>query len=325
MPSDIPSDIPSDQPSSLPSSMPSDIPSDIPSDQPSSLPSRDPSSEPSLLPSSEPSSQPSDCVDEEGWVVGGIPGVDEYAGLSCEELNTTNADSWCDAVMNEPNSTYLGKTVDEACCACHGSTFKTTYPSSVPTSRPSISSLPTVEPIPSSQPSDCVDEPGWFFYTNNDNGKQLQLGCLDLSVTIERDDCERFENIDSNGKTVRNACCICGGGMHQSREPSLVPTISQMPSVVPSLSAMPTDRPSLIPSSSPTVSIMPSDTPSGENATVIDLKPCRYSRECLSSYPSVESTTADPNACLKDEGENVGICKPGVSFSPFQYIYRRKF
>lgn len=273
-----------------------------------------------MLPSLEPSSQPSECIDEEGWVVGGIPGVDKYAGLSCEELNTTNANSWCDAVMNEPNSTYLGKAVDEACCACHGSTFKTTYPSSKPTALPSKSSFPTVEPIPSSQPSDCVDEPGWFFYTNNDK----MLGCFDLTVTLEEDMCERFENIDSNGKTVRSACCICGGGMHHSREPSLVPTISQMPSVVPSISAIPTDKPSLIPSSSPTESTMPSDAPSGENATIIDLKPCRYSRECLSSYPSIESTSADPNACLKEEGEDVGVCKPGVSLF-FYYIKRHNF
>ena len=111
--------------------------------------------------------------------------------------------------------------------------------------------------------------------------------------------------------------------MHNSREPSLVPTISQKPSFVPSISVEPTDKPSLIPSASPTLSTKPTNAPTGESATIIDLKPCRYSRECLSSF---SSETYDENACLKDEGNDVvvGSCKPGVSFVILFRICRKQ-
>ncbi|GFH52940.1 hypothetical protein CTEN210_09416 [Chaetoceros tenuissimus] len=232
-PSDVPSDIPSDQPSLLPSSTPSDQPSLLPSSEPSQEPSRDPSSEPSLLPSSEPSSEPSECVDEEGWVVGG--NLDDYknqpyAGTTCAELsNYTNPGSWCKAILNQPNSTYLGKAVDEACCACHGSTFKTNYPSVAPTDQPSFSSYPSVVPVASLSPSSCEDEPNWSFFDKDGH----ELGCSDIEESIERngrDACTQFKDIYSDDKTVNSACCICGGGMHQSREPSSAPSVSTMPS-----------------------------------------------------------------------------------------------
>ena len=500
MPSDVPSDIPSDQPSLLPSSIPSDQPSRNPSSEPSMLPSllpstspsdepsltpsdepsllpssepsqepsRDPSSEPSLLPSSEPSSEPSECVDEEGWVVGGnlTDSVNQpYAGMTCAQLGKyDDPEPWCKAILNQPNSTYLGKAVDEACCACHGSTFKTNYPSVAPTDQPSISTYPSVVPVasqspsacvnepawyffdkeghklgcrdieesierngegactqfkdiysndktvrtaccvcgggvhqppvssapsvcvdeegwivggissysgitcaqltsmknvetwceailqqsnstylgkavneaccacdgskfqtvspssvpsdrpsisdapsmdmfpssvPSSQPTDCVDEADWYFYNEDDH----KLGCDSLIVnyTIGIDMCERFKDVDSDGKTVNTACCICGGGQHQSREPSFVPSVSQKPSSTPSLSIEPTMQPSVIPSNSPTASIAPSYRPSFSSPSIYDGQPCMYSQECLSGV------------CEKEEGEVLGVCKHGVS------------
>lgn len=281
---------PSVAPSSEPNVAPSREPSTVPSMQPSKVPSESPSTDSS----SEPSFEPSDCVDEEGWVVGGIPGVDKFAGLTCNQLDTSNADSWCDAVMAQSNSTYLGKSVEEACCACHGSTFKTTYPSLTPSNKPSISDLPTVVPIPSSQPTDCVDEPGFRFYDN----EHLILTCSDLDVNpaIPENMCERFEGIDFNGKTVQSACCICGGGQHHSREPSFVPSVSQQPSLFPSTSVAPSLHPSSVPSASPSISSAPSNMPSGKDPTIYDGKPCRFDRECLSSSCTTE-----------------GICKNGVS------------
>ena len=309
MPSDIPSDIPSDQPSSAPSSMPSDIPSDIPSDQPSSVPSSMPSDIPSDIPSDQPSVEPSICRDEEGWIVGGIPNENNfYVGLTCQQIATANSDSWCDAIMAQSNSTYLGKSVVEACCACQGSTYTTTYPSSSPSDKPSFSNSPTVEPIPSSQPTDCIDEPGFLFYDGEND--DIRLGCIDLIVNLDEDMCKRFENIDFNGKTVLSACCICGGGIHQSRVPSSSPSKSQMPSSEPSMSVAPSDKPSILPSLNPTVSSEPSNFPSSYGATIIDGKPCRYSRECFSSF---SSEAYDDNACLKDLEEPIGLCKPGVS------------
>jgi hypothetical protein len=166
--------------------------------------------------------------------------------------------------------------------------------------------------FPSTEPSKCFDEPNWHFY--NDTGHQL--GCKDLIVnyTTGVDMCERFQDVDSDGKTVNTACCICGGGQHQSREPSFVPSVSQKPSSVPSLSSEPTMRPSFIPSSSPTVSTAPSDQPSYSNPSIFDGKPCIYHKDCLSF------SEYNDDACEKDD-EVSGVCKRGVSLI-FQYGHR---
>eukprot|EP00979_Chaetoceros_neogracilis_P017510 scaffold10231_cov289-Chaetoceros_neogracile.AAC.1 len=259
-PSDEPSSVPSDDPSLLPSNEPSLLPSDepslLPSDEPSSLPSDEPSSLPSLLPSSIPSL----CIDEEGWTVG------------------------------VSDSTNFGKAIDEACCVCHGSTFKTTYPSSEPSALPTVSAIPTIEAIPSSSPTDCIDEVNWYF------DSEKKLGCDALADPQYADKCNRFRYIDYQGKTSTDACCICNGGIHQSREPSIYPSISQNPSVSPTVSIEPSLLPSDKPSALPSESSAPSQFPSASR-TIIDNKSCRYDGECKS------------NICTRDEQEcQEGLC-----------------
>jgi len=304
-PSDEPSVIPSDDPSKTPSEKPSILPSDEPSDEPSLLPSEDPSlspsDEPSVFPSDDPSTTPSECVDEEGWVVGG---KSDYAGLTCSHIsNSSESNDFCSAILNQPDSANFGKTVNEACCICGGSTFKTTHPSLGPTSSPSLSSIPTIEPIPSSQPSDCLNEPNWYFNVTHN------LGCDSIIVFAEEDMCERFSNIDYDGKTVMEACCICGGGKHHSRQPSDAPSLSQMPSSLPTESAEPSDIPSTIPSPLPSQSAIPSSFPSVTQGSVLDLRPCMHGGECKSQTCSEEYKT----------------CVPGVSlFTPLMLPLRTK-
>ena len=79
--------------------------------------SREPSSVPSVsMTPSFNSSAPSVCVDEEDWIVGGNS---SYTGITCSELSSfDDTESWCEAIMQQSNSTYRGKAVNEACCAC---------------------------------------------------------------------------------------------------------------------------------------------------------------------------------------------------------------
>ena len=296
--------------------------------------SREPSSVPSvsMMPSFN-SSAPSVCVDEEDWIVGGNS---TYAGFTCAQLSSMNNTKWCEAIMQQFNSTYHGKAVNEACCACDGSKFRNIAPSSVPSEKPSISESPSMNTfpssVPSSEPTKCVDEPNWYFY--NDTGHQL--GCEDLIVnyTIGIDMCERFKNIYSDSKTVTTACCLCGGGINVSRAPSDTPSLSQIPSHSPSLSSAPSDAPSNIPTNSPTVSIAPSNFPIAMNARVLDEKVCRAKSECFSGRcllpPLVNITvisnqtyeTEDPqgvryNTTIEVSDSTIsqppGICEPGVS------------
>ena len=191
------------------------------------------------------------------------------------------------------DSANFGKAINEACCICHGSTFKTTYPSLEPSSSPSTSTLPTIEPIPSSSPSDCEDEPNWFF------NPEKRLGCASI---VEDPDhyCYSFKDVDYNGKTILDACCLCKGGMHKSREPSIAPSLSQIPSAAPTETVAPSFLPSDLPSTTPSESMIPSQFPSTVG-TIIDGKLCRYDAECKSG------------SCASN------ICERGVSLFHFTF------
>ncbi|GFH57847.1 hypothetical protein CTEN210_14323 [Chaetoceros tenuissimus] len=274
-PSMGPSRDPSSEPSLLPSSEPSDQPSLLPSDEPSMEPSRDPSSEPSLLPSSEPSSFPTECEDEEGWRVAG---ESDYAGMNCTQV--ASEEQWCDAIWALNDHAFNGKGVKEACCACQGSRFTSTYPSTAPSTKPSISMRPSVisenpSAAPSSQPSDCIDEPNWYF--NEDKA----LGCKAISEEPDKF-CEQFSSIWYKDKNTYLACCDCGGGLHQSVAPSVIPTSSPsvLPSNVPSLSFEPTRDITLNPSEQPSVSMEPSNFPSVDANSLFDGDECNYDSEC---------------------------------------------
>ena len=242
-----------------------------------------------MLPSSQPSSSPSVCMDEPGWVVGGNS---LFSGMNCTDIEG-HIEGWCDFIQNLSNSSYDGKSISEACCDCDGGDHQTTFPSLSPTNSPSISQHPSMHAYPSvapsSQPSVCVDESDWYFLKNEDG---VELGCDWLGNNAHL--CEQFESLEYKAKTVSLACCICGGGDHQSVSPSESPTTlpssepSQMPSVsvapsdqpsrFPSIS--PTDIPSAIPSTSPSVSMKPSQFPSMSFGSTFDGEPCNHPREC---------------------------------------------
>lgn len=118
--------------------------------------------------------------------------------------------------------------VSQACCVCGGGDHQSSAPS---TSHPTMHAYPTS--IPSSEPTNCRDEPGWYFDTKDDDTK---LGCSALDSNPESM-CERFGKIENNHKTAYLACCVCGGGDHQSvfpsKEPSVLP--SKEPSTKPSI------------------------------------------------------------------------------------------
>jgi len=269
-----------------PSSMPSPLPSPFPTADPSSTPS----STPSLTPSLTPSSQPSVCMDEVGWVVGGNS---MYAGMHCADI-ATQVDDWCEVLQNLPDTANFGKSIAEACCDCGGGDHQTIFPSTSPSESPSTSNAPSMHAfpssVPSSQPSVCVDEIDWYFDETEDGEK---LGCKALDANPLKL-CEQFESFVHKAKTVLLACCVCGGGDHQSVAPSATPTsvpssepsgepsVSIAPSEEPSMnpSYSPSDFPSTSPSESPSVSIAPSQKPSMSFGVAFDGDHCNYDREC---------------------------------------------
>lgn len=205
------------------------------SQTPSQVPST--SMNPSPAPSSIPSETPSECVDEEGWTVGGDS---EFQNMTCAHIDG-DPEKWCDLLQGISSTQNLSKSISEACCLCHGSTFKTTYPSTAPSSKPSISQLPTLHEYPSSEPSSqpsvCRDEPNWHFKTQKDDGTVVEVSCAMFGDNEEL--CEQFKDFEHEAKTPALACCICGGGDHQSVAPSTSPSSqpSSEPSFQPSVSS----------------------------------------------------------------------------------------
>ena len=198
--------------------------------------------------------------------------------MNCTQV--ASEERWCDAIWALNDHSFNGKGVKEACCACQGSRFTSTYPSTAPSTKPSISMRPSVisenpSAAPSSQPSDCIDEPNWFF--NEDKA----LGCTAISEEPETY-CEQYSSIWYKDKNTYLACCDCGGGLHQSVAPSVIPTSSPsvLPSNVPSLSFEPTRDITLNPSEQPSVSMEPSNFPSGEANSVFSGDDCNYDSEC---------------------------------------------
>lgn len=223
-------------------------------------------------PSMEPSNQPSVCVNEAGWVVGGSSA---YKGLSCWTIESQSQDQdWCNEIMFFPDSDNFGKTIDEACCICGGSTYKTTHPSLSPGFTPTMASQePTFNP--SAQPSECRDEDDWFF------DAQERLGCDAISQNPDLF-CLMLSTIEYLNKNSMLACCVCGGGRHTSIEPSSMPTSrpSPFPTSGPTSSSSPTLSITMIPSVFPTVSSVPSDYPSMETESRYDGENCNYDAEC---------------------------------------------
>ena len=198
--------------------------------------------------------------------------------MNCKQVESEQL--WCDAIWSIKDHSFNGKGIKEACCYCGGNKFFSTYPSTAPSSKPTISSRPTVisespSAAPSSQPSQCVDELDWVF--NSDQG----LGCLAIKEEPETY-CDQFSDIWYKGKNTYLACCACGGGRHESVAPSSIPTSSPstLPSNVPTLSFEPTRDITLNPSEQPSVSVEPSNYASVEATSLFDGDDCNYDSEC---------------------------------------------
>ena len=121
------------------------------------------------------------------------------------------------------NLYWIHTKVSQACCVCGGGDHQSSSPS---TSHPTMHAYPTT--TPSTEPSNCRDEPGWFFDKKED-GTELGCSALDGDPAVM---CERFGQIEHDYKTAALACCVCGGGDHQSVFPSSTP--SSLPSTEPS-------------------------------------------------------------------------------------------
>lgn len=269
--------------------------------------SMSPSLKPSLQPSTSlhPSSSPTVCADEEGWVVGG---QSEYRGMTCDQLES-DSENWCEAVAAVPDHAYDGKGVKEACCVCNGSTYTTTFPSTVPSSKPTISSRPSIvseapSTPPTLQPTQCMDHQGWKFEFG-----EASLGCNAIAENPS-EFCERFSTIFFLDKNTYSACCVCGGGYHITVKPSTAPSTSptSSPSAHPTISAHPTKAATDSPSQVPSVSLAPSISPTTEFRSRFDGEDCNVDAECMNVGVSFCLDNTDP---LIDANK---VCKaPDVS------------
>lgn len=109
---------------------------------------------------------------------------------------------------------------------------------------------------PSSSPSECVDEIGWIVNKNTVSefgGMSCEeLGTSHTSEANAQDWCNAVASYPDHvfaGKSVKEACCKCGGSEFKTRFPSSLPSfrpsISETPTVI---SEIPSSEPSSQPS-----------------------------------------------------------------------------
>ena len=195
------------KPSSMPTSQPTSLPSQLPSV--SKSPSQFPSAKPSVNPSLMPSHRPSVCQNDSNWRVGGTT---QYKAMTCEDIES-DPDLWCVYLDDPINAVFNDKRVSDACCKCGGGEHHSITPTSVPSSGPTTTSIPSLNPSnlsimptsnPSSSPTECRDEPGWTF--TSESGVLL-LGCKALEADPVKL-CEVAGTIDYQSKPAKLACCV---------------------------------------------------------------------------------------------------------------------
>ena len=203
------------KPSSMPTSQPTSLPSHLPST--SKSPSQFPSAKPSVNPSLMPSLRPSVCQNDSNWRVGG---ASRYKAMTCEDIES-DPEKWCVFLENTINAVFNDKRVSDACCECGGGEHHSITPTSVPSSGPTTSSVPSLSPThnlssqpsnrpsstptlnPSSPPTECIDEPGWTF--TSESG--VLLGCKALEADPVKL-CQVAGSIDYQSKPAKLACCV---------------------------------------------------------------------------------------------------------------------
>ena len=135
------------------------------------------------------------CTDvSDSWKVGG---ESKYANLTCTDIeNTDHPYKYCEAIENLNDGIFENRVVSQACCVCGGGSYidpNTVMPSSA---MPTMKISPSV--APSSKPSECVDDPNWYF------DESTEMTCEHLSGPNAAELCERFDT-NSNGKSSYQA------------------------------------------------------------------------------------------------------------------------
>jgi Periplasmic protein TonB, links inner and outer membranes len=188
------------------------------------------------------------------------------------------------------------------------SRYPSNEPSRYPSNEPSISPVDEPGRSPSNEPSYfpsiCVDEPGW---QSGGKGFMPLGGTTCAQMGNKTSYCDIF-GTDSRyffeGKSVGEACCLCGGSDFQtiapSESPSFKPSISSSPSMVPSqqptLSFHPTVN-SNVPSASPTFITAPPSECIDEPDWRVVLNGVVYDELGCDSIAGVDAQGNDFNNC----------------------------
>ena len=160
----------------------------------------------------------------------------------------------------------------------------------------------------------CGDQLDWK-YDGIKDGLSFTFDCALVSMIKDASPfsyniCEQLDGVYFQDKTVYNACCACGGGIHLSVPPSLVPTStpstepssepSSTPSVLPTSipSFVPTSKPSSVPTSKPSLqpSSEPTSEPSAVPTSVPSLQPSSEPTSVPSSVPTSQPSLAPSSA-----------------------------
>ena len=104
-------------------------------------------------------------------------------------------------LLTDSYFTFEGKAVNEACCACGGSKFTSTQPSSIPSDAPSLTPSLSLSP---SFTGGCVDDANWRIVLS---GVVYPMGCDSIPDASSCPDPSVEEPY--NGDYASDACCVC--------------------------------------------------------------------------------------------------------------------
>lgn len=142
------------------------------------------------------------------------------------------------------------------------------------------------------EPSPCNNEPDW---KNTDGGFTCQeIEDYLLESHGKEKTCAAFSDSIYNGKSIYEACCICGGSDELPIAPSVAPTVTR--------TDVPSSSPTRAPTLKPSLSIYPSVDPSGYPSDIPTVVPTVDPSVVPSSLPSLlpsalPSLSLMPTAC----------------------------
>ena len=260
IPSMIPSPVPSESsaPSSSPSRSPSAIPSDIPSELPSLNPSISviPSSTPSksLAPSDVPSQAPSSTpynIDISDVVIV----VGKYIKLTFSGIAPLETDFKTMVKVKGHNITRTDCNKSADGCTCkdgylaatpHGLTKSQLISADDFCSEEEKILFQDISEAPSSSPSACNNDLEWRV---GGNSTLAGMTCADIPTEnlVAQTWCDKIQGLHNStyhGKSIKEACCTCGGSKFMGIAPSSAPSSAPSKSPSPSTEDLPTSAPS---------------------------------------------------------------------------------